>query len=252
LSGCLWFFSSEARSSVPAAQEAPTANIKLPVTTIQIRPEGGVTPVELTCGEAALPAPNAIQTFACTLKNNTTKAIRAGAYYTTVVVERGGEDIATSDYTTFDSLLHPDFREDHPNNLIPPGGTIPYRELPTTYEDDATVKSITIQIDYVEFADASAVGPNKAGSRLIGDIRTGAARYKDWLAQKFSQHAESFNTVLQLLDEGQALPGELRFASNEEAQGARMYRKYLLKKYKDKGEDAVTKHLKLTNAPAHK
>ncbi len=205
---CLWFFSNKATSKITSQNAAPFER-QIQVTTNQIQPDKGIIPVELKCENAELSAPNAIEKLSCVIKNNTQKYITAGSLYTSITVEQEGKTFAVSTYDVFDTFLHPDFRADHTNNLIAPGKEYRLNDLPVTYDNNVLVKGITVQIDYLEFADNSMLGPNRAGSRIVGDMREGAAKYKNWIAQKYKEKGKSIEAIIPLLDADQPLAEEL-------------------------------------------
>jgi hypothetical protein len=210
---------------------------------------GRLIPVELKCATSVeLKEPNALEGLSCILKNNTNKYITSGAIYTSVTLEKEGKTYVLSSYDAFDTFLHTDFREDHKSNLIPPGGEYPLGELPVSY-DDALIQGLTVQVDYIEFADLTTTGSNRGGARIINDIREGAAKYKDWLVKKFDQGGRSTHALLPLLDEQQPLPlEELGIINANQEHGAILYLKYARRTYKAKGVEGLTKHFKQANS----
>ena len=106
-----------------------------------------------------------------------------------------------------------------------------------------------MQIDYIEFADHTSLGANQAGSRIISDTREGAAKYKNWLAQKYDQSGRSLDAITPLLD--QPVPKELLFQTGPEEHGATMYRNFARRIYKTKGAEGLVKHLKHSRASAN-
>jgi len=225
-------------------QAPPQGKASIPVDANQLDVVEGVIPVELKCGRAELSAPNSIENIPCVLRNNTNKPISAGAVYTSIILEKDGQRHVESSYGTFDTFLHPDFREDHKNNLILPRGEYPYSALPSSYESGVIITSVAVKIDYIEFADRSALGNNQAGSRIISDTRTGAAKYKDWLAKRYEQSGRSVNAMLPLLEQNEAMQQELEFQTGPEESGARLYRNFARRTYKSKGSEGLVKHLK--------
>jgi hypothetical protein len=59
---------------------------------------------------------------------------------------------------------------------------------------------------------------------VIGSIRRGAKKYKDWLVRKYKEEAESVEAITPLLEKNQPLPNELKLDDFYEEQGARAYR----------------------------
>jgi hypothetical protein len=223
-----------------------TGGLQIPVVSKQLPAENGVTPVELQCENAELSAPNSLEKLVCIIRNNTNKSISAGAIYTSFTLEKSGEVFVSSSYGTFDTFLHPDFREEHQNNLILPRGESRHEDLPVSYDHGIVIKAVTMGIDYIEFADHTSLGTNQAGSRIIADTREGAVKYKNWLAQKYEQSGGSLDAIVPLLEQNQSLPQELAFQTAPEEHGARMYRNFALRTYKTKGAEGLVKHLKHT------
>lgn len=248
---CLWLFSNKAISSkIIKAQDGAKFEKQLSITTAQLQPDNGVIPIELKCEAAELSAPNTLEKLICSIKNNTSKYVTAGALYTSITVEQKEKVFSVSSYDTFDTFLHPDFREDHPNNLIPPGGDYRIDELPSSFEDSIVIREIAVRVDYVEFADNTILGPNRGGARIIAESREGAAKYKKWLARKYVESKESMKEIVPLLDRDQPLPEELEIKTSNQEHGAIMYRNFARRTYETKGAAGLSKHLKQTSTSA--
>lgn len=245
---CLWLVSSNSKSDKAAASSDPTAaqvKISIPVVANQLDLVDGRIPVELKCKNVELSVPNALEKLSCIIKNNTNEPISAGAVYSSIIVEKDGTRNVTSSYGTFDTFVHPDFREDHKNNLILPGQEYHYDEGSVSYDDGTVIKDIVVKLDYIEFANSTKLGTNQSGSRIIADARKGAAKYKNWLAQKYEEGGESLETIVPLLEKNQPLPDDLQFQTGPEEHGASMYRNYLRRTYKSKGAEGLVKFFKL-------
>lgn len=221
-------------------KETQAGATQIPISAKQLPAEKGVIPVELKCGAAELSAPDTLEKISCSIKNNTNKSISAATVNITVMVEAGGKLSADSSYLTFETFLHPDFREGRSENLIAPGEESPVRDLPATYYN-SIIKGVGIQVDYVEFADKTTLGPNQAGARIVADIREGAAKYKNWLIKEYNRGKRSIDTIAPLLEKSQTLPQELGIETGEQQQGALMYRNFALKIYKVKGAGGLNK-----------
>jgi hypothetical protein len=170
LVACLWLFASSANSTISKSQGTQQFERSLPVVTDHLQADNGVILVELRCEAAELSAPNALEKLSCVIKNNTPSYISAGALYTSITLEKDGKPLVVSTFDTFDTFLHPDFREDHKNNLIAPRKEYRLNDLPTSYGEDTVIKGIAVKIDYIEFADNSLLGNSRGGSRIIRDI----------------------------------------------------------------------------------
>lgn len=196
-----------------------------------------------------MPAPNKLDGLSCVIKNNTTRNIAAATLAVSITVEKDGSETADTGYLTVETFLHPDFHEEHRNNLIRPGAEYPVRDAPVSY-DDAVVKGVMLRIDYVEFEDRTSSGPNTAGSRIISEMRAGAAKYKSWLRGKFDRGGGSAEAVVSAI-ESQSLPeDEIGITSGHQSEGAVLYRNYARRAYKAKGVDGLLKHFKQSAASA--
>lgn len=220
-------------------------HLELEVTTQQLSAENGVIPVELRCDKAELSSPNSVKKLSCVIKNNTYKPIVAGAVFTSMSLRGNNESFNSSNYGTFDTFLNSDFRETHKNNLILPGGEYTYSDLAVSYDPGVTIVRITMAIDYVEFADHTSVGNNRAGARIISETRTGAAQYKNWLAQKYQQK-KSLPELIKILEQ-EGIPEGLTFQSESAEHGANMYRNFARRTYKTAGAEALIQQLKHTS-----
>lgn len=237
LSTCLWYFSGKASTR----NYAQTVR-QIPISTQQLPPTDGKVAVELKCGDAELSAPNEIEKFPCTVVNNTNKRISAMSVAYSITVEDGRGESSHTEALTLDTFIHPDLREERKDNLIPPRAERPFQPLPTSF-DDAAVKAISMHVDYVEFEDHSSLGPNEAGSRIIGDIREGAAKYRNWLMEKYNGSGRSVSAMTSLIQGGPLPEGELGIKSAAEEQGAVIYRNFLRGSYETKGLGHLAKFL---------
>jgi hypothetical protein len=222
--------------------EQPGAS-QLPIMTRQLPQEKGVIPVELKCGNAELSTPDTLEKISCSIKNNTNKDVSAVSLNVSVVIETGGKLSVDSNFLTFETFLHPDFRQERSRNLLSPGEESPVRDGPSTYYN-STIKGVSLQIDYVEFADKTTLGPNQAGARIVSEIREGAAKYKSWLVKQFNRGGKSVNAIAPLLEKNQPLPQEIGIETGDQQQGALMYRNFALKIYRSKGTDGLNRYLK--------
>lgn len=227
------------------------AYVQLPVTVNQLPQEGGMVPVELRCENAELLAPNRIEKKPCLVRNHTNKFISALTVAITIIIEKQGETSSDTSFLTIETFVHPDVRADRRDNLIPPGGELPVRDLPTSYDEEITIKGMAVRIDYVEFNDNSALGANKAGSRIIASIRAGAVKYKESLLKKMRQSGNSIEGIIPLL-ENEPPAEELEIQNGDEEQGVILYRNYARKIYKAKGPEGLSKFLKLAGSSMNK
>ncbi|HEX8458953.1 MAG TPA: hypothetical protein VF656_16790 [Pyrinomonadaceae bacterium] len=176
------------------------------------------------------------------MRNNTNKYITAMTINSSVVIEADGHASGNSEFFSLVPLAHPDFRDERKSYLIAPGEEIHVPFLPTSYET-AVIKEVIAQLDYVEFADKTALGPNRAGARIIADIRDGAAKYKEWLTEKYNGSGKSASAISSLLDKGLPLPTEIENLNSHQQEGAIIYRNYARKTFETKGAEALIKQL---------
>src|SRR6476619_2862002 len=99
LSIFLWKFSGSA--AIPQEKDRV-----VPINVNQLRNDSGSIPVELVCGNVRSSAPNILDSFTCTLKNNTEKRISAANAIYSVVIEREGLEERESYDSTIDSIFH--------------------------------------------------------------------------------------------------------------------------------------------------
>ena len=113
---------------------------------------------------------------------------------------------------------------------------------PMRLDDDVVVKAVTLQVDYVLFADGTALGKGGEGERKINSMRLGARKYKRWLVQRYARSGKSFAAILPLLKENQA-PLEVDLGDVDQILGAERYRLHLLKKLQTTGPNGVDAYL---------
>ena len=215
------------------------SNSQAPVVIKQLPKENGIIPVELTCGQARLANPKEVDGFTCSLKNNTDEDIKAISTVYRIVTEKNGREADTPNYLTIDSMIHPDLVMDHVHQAIPPGGVQPLDVNERTIYDDALIQRVEINIDYVEFGDGNSLGPNVKGSQIIQSIRKGAAKYKNWLVERYRQNGNSVVETIQSIQKQEPLPIGIGLDDMYSRQGAKIYRGHLLKIYDSNGSSEL-------------
>jgi hypothetical protein len=221
-----------------------TKDLQVPVTTHQLLAENNVPPVELKCGTTAhLSKPNELQGFTCFLINHTNKRITAFSIAYTVVVEREGIEFSDTSVVIKDALIHPDFLDLNTEKFVPPGGTQTFNSAQTFNSGDALIKRVELEINYVEYDDKTTSGINEKGAELIARVREGAAKYKDWLSQKYLRSGKSVDNTVLLLQDNHPLATEVEFDDTLLMQGAKSYRKHALKAYSQRGASGIKKLL---------
>jgi hypothetical protein len=250
LVACSWYFSGNTASTISGSQETQQAGRLLRVETEPLRPVEGVGPVELKCEDAELSAPDSLQKLSCVIRNGTRKNISAVTVTISFLVEQDGRPSVDSSYLTVQKSVHPDFREEYKSDLVPAGGEASFEDLPTDFEG-AVIKRIKVQFDYVEFADNSpALGPNRAGARIISNYRKGAKKYKEWLVQEYDQTGKSTDAIIRLLEKDEAIAPAAGVENGEQEQGAILYRNFVFRIYRSKGAEGLKKYLD-QNAPVN-
>jgi hypothetical protein len=161
---------------------------------------------------------------------------------------KGGETSTASNSTVIDAFVHPDINAERGGRLIRRGKDVNAGSLPAKY--DGAIEGVSLAIDYVEFDDGTELGPDNASfRRKVAEIRSGAAKYRRWLAQQFGRRGEDVNALTPLL-EMEPSPEETGAENENEAQGASLYKNYAIKVKEEKGARALAERLKQPAAPA--
>lgn len=234
-------------SAALIAYRDPTASQRerlIPVNVTQLPLENGAFPVEMQCEEAHSPALNKLNEFSCLVINNTRKKISALAVVYSVIVDDGdGGPAQETNLLTTDFAIHPDVSEVKRQKLFSPGESIRVGPPGPVAFESGTVNRVEVHIDYVEFEDKSSMGPDTHGSKAIGSIREGAAKYKAWLVQQYKRLRLDEQATAALLDAAD-LPRELNFNGDPDLnQGARAYRSILRNAYNSKGATELKRYL---------
>lgn len=216
LSLCLWAVSARTKSQQQVDQFIPV------VITEQLEAKNGVVPVDIRCGQARLTAPNRLEEFQCSFKNNTNLNITAANAIYSIVLDQNGSVSRDTYSRTAETLVHPDFSATSKrigpgdeSDLGPPG--------PISYTSGVIVKGVEISIDFVEFENGTTLGPDKQGSSIIKAMRAGAGKYREWIKRQYKLAGSSVAAISSDIESDQSLPGDLRFADPNEELGARGY-----------------------------
>ncbi|HEV3470929.1 MAG TPA: hypothetical protein VG148_16520 [Pyrinomonadaceae bacterium] len=216
---------------------------QIPVTTKQLSPENGIIPIELQCQVVRQPPPGEFRMLKCVVKNNTNKPVRALSVAYSISFIRNGAEISDSGHLTSDAYVHPDFQELNRHKFLSPGGEQVIVRGEPVQHDGAVAKDIEAEIDYVEFDDASALGPDLKGSTLLALIREGAATYKAWLKKKYLESGKSIDSIVPLLQDTPTLPAEYKVADTMHVVGVDAYRKYARELHNKRGATELEKRL---------
>jgi hypothetical protein len=220
------------------AKEAGEVELKV----LQLPEDRGIIPVAIEGEKISVNPANGAMEALFAVKNNTGKNIDAITVAVTTRVEGNGSQSSPTAYITRNSLTHPDLRDMHHEGPLTPGQGWSFGTQPFETEAGDVLRSVTLQIDYVDFGDKMELGPNRYGSNIVIKARSGAAKYKAWLVRKYVENDRSVNAVLPLLGRGQPLPAELELGDHERS-GARLYRDHLLKAYQRHGVGELEKYL---------
>lgn len=245
LIACLWYFSGQARPNSKGLQDSSQNESRMVITVDQMSSDDGMVPVELRCDNAILSAPNTLKTFTCRLRNNTAKNVVAANVTYSVVLDDNGVESLDARMHTLDARVHADFYE--ASKSITPGAERLIEPPGPSAYGNATIKGIKATVDYVEFDDNAKLGGNKKAEEIINDVREGAAKYKEWLSKRYTEHGKSLAAILPLLESDQALPTE--FESSRLEQGARAYRARLRHVYETRGAAEAASNLAAGSKP---
>ena len=230
-----------------STQEPVTFDKTIPIKVEELPLENGMFPLTVRCEDAHLTAPNTLDRFYCLAINNTGKNISAMASELTVITETSG-GLESRNTTAFidDSFVHPDVRAARRLKLTSSGAARTIQPAgPITF--DEPIKRVELTIKYVEFDDRTSIGSDSDGSRAIHSIREGAARYKEWLVNKYTLNKNSVETVAPLLN-NEDIPPELKFGDDKNlSQGAKIYRQALRNILEAQGSSELHKILTKKN-----
>lgn len=224
----------------PTVQEAKQREVKVLVKQLETEPNGGV-PVEIILATATSSAPNVLDDVTYVLKNNSGKPISAVAVTRKVLYWENGKLYGNLRHSMVDFSFFPDKPDAKP--FMPNTQTPMEASGPMDLGEGTIIESVKLKIEYVEYVGATPYGAGTEGERRINSQRSGAKKYREYLAKTFSEAGQSLVTVVPLLEE-QSYPEELKL-SQDENPGADRYRRYLLKMLRTQGAVDVEKAIKL-------
>jgi hypothetical protein len=240
LSASLWQLSG--RANYVRTQNSSTPQNPILITTAQLPSADGVVPIELQCQTEDYPKPTKGKALRCVLKNNTSNPISAVSLTYSMEFEGNGQKSTDGGSVTMDALIHHDFRDSNFSKFILPGAerAIVSRRL---IEEPMSDIKIVVGIDYVEFDNGMTLGPDSNGSRLVNQIREGAAKYKEWLKGNYLARGKSMAAVKSLLEQTTSVATDLGIDGELEV-GAEAYRRNAREVIKFRGGPSeVEKHL---------
>ncbi|HEX8734929.1 MAG TPA: hypothetical protein VF721_06395 [Pyrinomonadaceae bacterium] len=222
-------------------QKTTNENKTFSVNVTQLSAEKGKIPVELKCREVLLLSPERLENLSCVAINNTNKYITALVVAFSIITEKDGKSSETGRIYTLETIVHPNLREKRRNAFIPPSGEGLIEPLTTSFEDEV-ITGVTMRIDYAEFEDNTGIGANLSGSRILADMRDGAIKFRNFLAQKYTQSNLAASEIVPLLQTPRSIMDDLKLQQHQ-FQGADIYRKYLRRAYKSGGAESLKENL---------
>lgn len=224
----------------PATQAKEPSKVQLEV--IQLPTDGRIIPVAIQREAISVNPADGTREAVFVMKNNTDKNVDAISIAVTVKIDRSGKESSATHYLTRNSLIHPDIREMHHQGPLAPGQEWSFGTEALDPEAPAVLRGVTLEVDYLDFADKTWLGLNKFGSNNVAKVRTGAAKYKAWLQKKYAENGRSASALLPWLDRSQPLPAEINLGDYERT-GARHYQNHILMAYRQHGDAEVEKYL---------
>ena len=173
----------------------------------------GVVPIEIIQPIVFSSAPNKLDDFTYTLRNNSNKPIKAVAVVRTLNYEEGGKVYAHSVYSTMDTAFHADFG----GKPFLPGSQMPMESAgPLSFDDGVIIKEITLTLEYASYDDQTAYGPGGEGERRIkecvkerDDIRVGLLKS----IRELGNHSQLYSPTIQASRHSRST--QTRFRSND-------------------------------------
>jgi hypothetical protein len=224
-----------------ATQDATPQNWQVPAVEVtQLPMENDSIPVEINRAKAHFKSPSEIDEIIAVVKNNTDKTILATSLQITITTETDGVRSTKISFLTTDSFIHQDIQRANKIKPFLAKDVQVLESAATTYPIGTLIRNVAVKLDYVEFSDGTTAGPDKDGSRIIGQTRSGAAKYKAWLEQQYVNGGRSTSAVLSAVDAND-FPSGLEL-SGYQTHGAIAYKQYLRDAYKLQGADEMMKN----------
>jgi hypothetical protein len=180
------------------------------------------------------------------VKNNSSQPLVAFVVvFAITYLQHDGIEGTAIMYRTVNQRIHPDISDIHHQQPFTTGQEKEFGPEPVRLNNDFhwEMKKITLSLDYVDFQDGTSLGPNKHGLYSVGQVREGAAKYKEWLVKRFKEGGNSIDAILPLLQSEQ-LPEDWPTVKDHRLTGARLYRSHMLQAIEQHGASAVEKYFK--------
>jgi hypothetical protein len=188
---------------------------------------------------------NAMEGYACQIRNVSGKNITAIGLVWNVTWSNGTKETGSSTFQSSDTFVHEDIQRGMKLKPFAPGTVRSFQSSARDVmeSNELSVKGVQVIVDFVEFDDKSTAGADAGGSsKRIRETRDGAAKFKDWLKrayQKNGLNADVLNAVL-----GASVPEELGLTTTQQKHGATVYRDWLRQVYQNQGAASVETVLK--------
>lgn len=243
---CLWYLSESGLSQ----ESQNKAKNLIPIEITQLAPNDGVIPVKLQCQTVDFPNSVEMQALRCVVTNNTNGPISAVSLGYGITYEANGQESTDEGFMTLDAIVHPDFHDSNFSKFIQPGAESVIQRGGPIEQANILPKDIKVRIDYVEFENGTTLGPNTKGSRLIAQIRGGAAKYKEWLRSKYLNNGKSITAIASLLQDTSSPAVALKLDDDMMIVGAEAYRKNAREVFNIRGGPSeIEKHLTDSKQP---
>lgn len=194
----------------------------------------GLVPVEIQSQKADFRSSSEVAHLSFVVRNNTSKDISALCLVYSIILERNGVESSDTFFLVTESFVHKDVREGSRLRPITPGQQETLESHDEISYENAVIKRVETSIDYVEFEDKTTLGKNEHGARIISLVREGAEKYKDWLVSRYAKSAKSLDTIITSI-QANDLPAELDLNTIYQVQGAKSYRRHMLRLYETRG-----------------
>lgn len=221
-------------------QDTKQPKSEIDVVVKQLERESDI-PVELLCSKVRIIPPSSLDKVSCVLKNNTNKSILAASIAYSITFESGGKESSDTRLHTIDTFVHPDFYD--ARKSIQSGEQRIIENPGPSFYADSVIKGVETWIEYVEFSDKTMLGDTEKGSRIITNLREGAAKYKNWLTHKYENAGKSATSTAAFLRRDLPLASELQLNDKYQEQGAKAYRTRLGRLYENLGASQIDKYL---------
>lgn len=188
---------------------------------------------------------NAMEGYACQIRNVSTKNITAIGLVWNVTWSDGTKETGSSTFQSSDTFVHQDIQRGMKLKPFAPGAVRSFQSSARDVMEraDLNVKGVQVIVDFVEFDDKTTAGADAGGSsKRIRETRDGAVKFKDWLKRTYQKNGLNADVLTVLL--GASVPEELGLTTTQQRHGATVYRDWLRQVYQNQGAASVETVLK--------